>query len=83
MREVTFWRWIFGLALLPTAAWTWLLRDAHADAHSFDLLLSVVPAYAASLVLVGGLALAWFPMADFLRAAWAFIGWIIGVRPNP
>lgn len=83
MREVTFWRWIFGLALLPTAAWTWLSLDAHPDAHQLDLLVSVVPAYIASLVLVGGLALAWFPIADLLRAAWAFIGWIIGVRPEP
>ncbi len=84
MREVTSWRWIFGVAVLPTVAWTWLLRDVHRpDAHLLDLPLSVVLTYAASLVLVGGLALAWFAIAEFLRAALAFIGWIIGVLPEP
>jgi len=87
VREVTFWRWIFGLALLLAVAVTWLLHAADPVAHPLDLLISVVlslvVAYVGSLFVVGMFALAWFTISDFAWSFWRFFVRVIGVRPEP
>ena len=83
MREIALWRWIFGLALVPTAGWAWLTRDLYPDGGPLDLPLSLLPAYAASLLIVGALALAWLALAGLVRDAVSFIRELLGFRAGP
>lgn len=80
MREITLWRWVFGLALAPTAAVAWLLRDVYSDSGVLDLALSLIPAYLVSLLvsaLFVGLALSAF---SFALNAWDFLRELLGFR---
>lgn len=80
MREISFWRWIWGVAVVPAAAWVWLSRGLYPDAAWLGLPLSLVPAYASSLILVGALALAWLEVADLASGARDFIAELLGLR---
>ncbi len=83
MRQVTFRRWIFGLALLPAAAWVWITRGVGPDAHALDLPLSVAAMYAVSVFAFGLLRLVSIAVADVLRDAWEVIAWVVGMREDP
>ena len=83
MRQVTFRRWIFGLALLPAAAWAWIMRGVGPDAHALDLPLSVAAMYAVSVFAFGLLRLVSIAVADVLRDAWEVIAWVVGMREEP
>ena len=80
MREITFWRWVFGIALVPAAAWGRLSRDLYPDSGLLDLALSLIPAYVVSLfvvALLAGLALA---VVDRAMDAWDFLQELLGLR---
>ena len=83
VHDITLWRWVFGLALVPTAGWVWLWRDAYPDSGLLDLALSLIPAYLLSLLFAA--LMAWLVLAIFNRAldAWDFLRELLGFRPAP
>lgn len=81
--ERTFWRWIFGLALAPTAGWGWLSRELYPDSGILGLMLSLIPTFLVSLLFAGllvGVALAVY---DGVLEASDFLRELLGFRPAP
>ncbi|MDE0126360.1 MAG: hypothetical protein OXN97_17470 [Bryobacterales bacterium] len=80
MREITLWRWVFGLALAPTIAWGRLSRDLYPESGFLDLGLSLIPAYIVSLLVVA--LLAGVALAAHVRVleAWDFLRDLLGFR---
>lgn len=80
MREITVWRWIFGLALAPTVLLALLSVDTAMDASALESALVVVITYLASLLvtsLLAGLAIA---LTLFASRARHFIAELLGLR---
>lgn len=83
LSERTFWRWIFGLALAPTAGWGWLSRELYPDSRLLGLTLSLIPTYLVSALFTGllvGIALAVY---DGVLEAWDFLRELLGFHPTP
>ena len=81
MHSATFWRWTFGLALLPAAGLVWLVHDP--DFSLLSGLFGLVLAYAFCILLVGLLTLAWIGVADLARDVWSLIREVLGFRAGP
>ncbi|MCY4593382.1 MAG: hypothetical protein OXC19_01115 [Bryobacterales bacterium] len=81
--ERNLWRWIFGVALAPTAGWGWLSRDLYPDSGLLDLALSLIPVYLLSLLFAG--LLVGVALAVYVRVleAWDFLRELLGFRPAP
>lgn len=79
MSDLTLWRWVFGLALLPAAGLAWLTRSLPSGGL-LDTALALVTAYLGSLLFTAILAGAALHVRAGASQAWDFMLRLIGFR---